>query len=69
MTLSLRTQNYRDWENLIVEFSLKDYANYLAAVRLIPFSGLLFSMLLVGVASLWLVARTIQLVYASYAQM
>ncbi|MBD2293646.1 two-component sensor histidine kinase [Anabaena sphaerica FACHB-251] len=69
ITLSLHTKDNRDWGNLIVERSLKDYDDYLAATRLILFLGLPFSMLLVGGASLWLAARAMQPVYTSYEQM
>lgn len=69
LSLSLHTQDNRDWGNLIVERSLKDYDDYLAATKFVLLLGLPLSMLLVGGASWWLAAIAMQPVYTSYAQM
>lgn len=66
LSLSLHTQDNRDWGNLIVERSLKDYDDYLVATKFVLLLGLPLSMLLVGGVSWWLAAIAMQPVAANF---
>ena len=68
ITLLLHTKDNRDWGYLQVGRSIKDFDDYLGAVRLVMFVGLPLAMLLVGIASWWLAKLAIQPVYQSYQQ-
>ncbi len=68
ISVALHTQDNRSWGYLQVGRSLKDFDDYLAAVRLILLLGLPAAMLLVGVASWWLAGRAMQPIYQSYRQ-
>lgn len=69
ISLPLHTQNNLPWGYIQVGRSLKDFDDYLSAVRLILLLGLPVAMLLVGGASWWLAGRAIQPIHQSYQQM
>lgn len=69
ISLALHTQDNRSWGYMQVGRSLKDFDDYLAAVRLILLLGLPAAMLLVGGASWWLAGRAMQPIHQSYQKM
>jgi two-component system OmpR family sensor kinase len=68
LSLSLHTRDNRPWGYLQVGRSLKEFDDYLAAVKLILGLGLPIAMVLVGVSSWWLAGLAIQPLYQSYEQ-
>lgn len=68
ISLLLHTQDNRSWGYLQVGRSLKEFDDYLVAVRLILLLGLPLAMLLVGGASWWLAERAMRPIYLSYQQ-
>jgi two-component system OmpR family sensor kinase len=69
ISLALHTKDNRPWGYMQVGRSLKDFDDYLAAVKLILLLGLPAAMLLVGGASWWLAGRAMQPIHQSYQQM
>lgn len=68
ISLSLHTQDNRDWGYFQVGRSLQDFGDYLNTVKLILKLGLPFSMLIVALASWWLAGLAMQPIYQSYRQ-
>ncbi|MCU0515311.1 MAG: HAMP domain-containing histidine kinase [Oscillatoria sp. Prado101] len=68
ISLSLHTWDSRSWGYMQVGRSLKDFDDYLAAVRWILLLGLPVAMLLVAGAGWWLAGLAMQPVYRSYRQ-
>ena len=68
ISLSLHTQDNRDWGYLQVGRSLKNFDDYLNRVKLILWLGLPIAMLLVGLSSWWLAGLAMQPIYQSYKQ-
>src|SRR4028119_508027 len=68
ISLSLHTQDNRPWGYMQVGRSLKEFDDYLAAVRWILGLGLPVAMGFVCVSSWWLAGLAIQPLYQSYKQ-
>jgi two-component system OmpR family sensor kinase len=68
ISLSLHTQDNRDWGYIQVGRSLKYFDDYLNSMKLIFFLGLPLSMILIGGASWWLSGLAMQPIYRSYGQ-
>jgi two-component system OmpR family sensor kinase len=68
ISLSLHTQDNRDWGYFQVGRSLKDFNDYLDNVKWILKLGLPTTMILVGAASWWLAGLAMQPIYRSYRQ-
>lgn len=68
ITLTLETLDHRAWGTLQVGRSLRDFDNYLAAVRWIMLIGLPLAMLAIGGASWWLAGRAMRPIYQAYRQ-
>ncbi|HEY9690934.1 MAG TPA: two-component system sensor histidine kinase RppB [Oculatellaceae cyanobacterium] len=68
ISLSLHTQDNRDWGYLQVGRSLSDFDKYLADVRWVLFVGLPISMAFIAVSSWWLSGLAMQPIYKSYQQ-
>jgi len=68
ISVTLHTQDYRDWGYLQLGRSLAEWEHYLAAVKLILIVGLPIALLLVGFASWWLAGLAMQPIYQSYQQ-
>ena len=68
ITLSLHTQDNRDWGYFQVGRSLEEFDDYLNTVKLILKLGLPTTMFLVACASWWLAGLAMQPIYQSYRQ-
>lgn len=68
ISLSLHTQDNRDWGYFQVGRSLEKFNNYLNTVKLILKLGLPTTMFLVACASWWLAGLAMQPIYQSYRQ-
>jgi signal transduction histidine kinase len=68
ISLSLHTQDNRDWGYFQVGRSLKDFNDYLNEVKWILKLGLPTVLILVGVSSWWLAGLAMQPIYQSYKQ-
>jgi two-component system OmpR family sensor kinase len=68
ISLSLHTQDNRDWGYFQVGRSLKDFNDYLNNVKWILKLGLPTILILVGVSSWWLALLAMQPIYQSYKQ-
>ena len=68
ISLSLHTQDNRDWGYLQVGRSLKDFNDYLNNVKWILKLGLPTTLILVGLSSWWLAGLAMQPIYQSYKQ-
>lgn len=66
ISLTLHARDNRDWGYLQVGRSLKDFDDYLAAVRWILLLGLPAGMILVAGAGWWLALKAMQPIYQSY---
>ena len=69
ISLALHTQDNLPWGYIQVGRSIKDFDDYLGAVRLILLLGLPAAMLLASGASWWLAGRAMQPIHYSYQQM
>ncbi|HLO84782.1 MAG TPA: two-component system sensor histidine kinase RppB [Nostocaceae cyanobacterium] len=69
ISLSLHTQDNRDWGYIQVGRSRQELDHYLHNVKLILWLGLPLAMIFVGVSSWWLAGLAIQPIYQSYNQM
>ncbi|EGJ31794.1 MULTISPECIES: two-component system sensor histidine kinase RppB [Moorena] len=68
ISLSLHTQDQRDWGYLQVGHSFQYLKEYLNTVKLILVLGLPMAMILVGSGSWWLAGLAMQPIYQSYRQ-
>ncbi|AFY46792.1 histidine kinase [Nostoc sp. PCC 7524] len=68
ISLTLHTQNNRDWGYLQVGRSIEDFSNYLDAVKITLGLGSPIVIGLVGFASWWLAGLAMQPIYKSYRQ-
>jgi signal transduction histidine kinase len=68
ISLSLHTQDNRDWGYFQVGRSLEDFGDYLNTVKWILKLGLPAAMLMVALASWWLAGLAMQPIYQSYRQ-
>jgi signal transduction histidine kinase len=68
ISVSLHTQDQRDWGYFQVGRSVKDFEDYLGRVKLVLQLGLPMSLILVGGASWWLAGLAMQPIYQSYRQ-
>ncbi|HEY9607235.1 MAG TPA: two-component system sensor histidine kinase RppB [Allocoleopsis sp.] len=68
ISLSLHTQDNRDWGYFQVGRNLKDFNDYLNNVKWILRLGLPTTLILVGVSSWWLAGLAMQPIYKSYRQ-
>jgi two-component system OmpR family sensor kinase len=68
ISLSLHTQDNRDWGYFQVGRSLKDFNDYLNNVKWILKLGLPTTLILVSVSSWWLAGLAMQPIYQSYKQ-
>ncbi|WP_322744159.1 MULTISPECIES: two-component system sensor histidine kinase RppB [unclassified Coleofasciculus] len=68
ISLLLHTQDNRFWGYLQVGRSIKDFDDYLTAVRWIILLGLPIALFLVGICSWWLAGLAIKPIYQSYRQ-
>jgi two-component system OmpR family sensor kinase len=68
ISLSLHTQDNRDWGYFQVGRSLEEFDDYLNTVKLILKLGLPTTMFLVACASWWLAGLAMQPIYQSYRQ-
>lgn len=68
ISLSLHTQDRKDWGYFQVGRSLKDFEDYLARVKWALKLGLPISLIMVGGASWWLAGLAMQPIYKSYKQ-
>ncbi len=68
ISLSLHTQDKRDWGYVQVGRSLKDFKDYLDTVKWMIQLGFPATMLLVAAASWWLAGLAMQPLYQSYRQ-
>jgi signal transduction histidine kinase len=68
ISLSLHTQERKDWGYFQVGRSLKDFEDYLARVKWALKLGLPISLIMVGGASWWLAGLAMQPIYKSYKQ-
>jgi two-component system OmpR family sensor kinase len=68
ISLSLHTQDNRDWGYFQVGRSLKDFNEHLNNVKWILKLGLPTTLILVGVSSWWLAGLAMQPIYQSYRQ-
>ncbi len=68
ITLTLHTQDYRNWGYIQVGRSLQDFENYVVAVKWVLLVGLPVAMLLVAGSSWWLARLAMQPIYQSYRQ-
>ncbi len=68
ISLTLHTQNNRDWGYIQVGRSIEDFNSYLDAVKLILVLGSPIVITLVGLASWWLARLAMQPIYKSYRQ-
>jgi len=68
ISLSLHTQDNRDWGYIQVGRSLKHFDDYLNSVKLIVLLGLPMAMILVGGSSWWLAGLAMRPIYQSYRQ-
>jgi signal transduction histidine kinase len=64
----LHTQDNKNWGYIQVGRSLKDFSEYLDAVKLILALGLPIAMALIAIASWWLAGLAMQPIYQSYRQ-
>jgi signal transduction histidine kinase len=68
ISVSLHTQDRKDWGYFQVGRSLKDFEDYLGRVKWALKLGLPISLILVGGASWWLAGLAMQPIYKSYKQ-
>jgi signal transduction histidine kinase len=68
ISVTLHTQDYRDWGYLQLGRSLAEWEHYLSFVKLSLIFGLPLALLLVGFASWWLAGLAMQPIYQSYQQ-
>lgn len=68
ISLSLHTHDNRDWGYIQVGRSLKEFDDYLTALKWILVLGLPVAMILVGISSWWLAGLAMQPLYQSYRQ-
>ncbi len=68
ISVSLHTQDRKDWGYFQVGRSLKDFENYLARVKWALKLGLPISLILVGGSSWWLAGLAMHPIYKSYKQ-
>lgn len=68
ISLTLYTENDREWGYLQVGRSLEEWDNYLSGIEMILVLGLPLALLLVGGASWWLAGIAMQPIYQSYQQ-
>lgn len=68
ISLTLHTQNNRDWGYIQVGRSIEDFNSYLDAVKLTLVLGSPIVITLVGLASWWLARLAMQPIYKSYRQ-
>lgn len=68
ISVTLHTQDYRDWGYLQLGRSLAEWEHYLSFIKLSLIFGLPLALLLVGFASWWLAGLAMQPIYQSYQQ-
>ncbi|MEG4584760.1 two-component system sensor histidine kinase RppB [Microcoleus sp. MOSTC5] len=68
ISVSLHTQNQKNWGYFQVGRSLQDFNNYLSTVKLVLKLGLPTALILVGFSSWWLAGLAMKPIYASYRQ-
>ncbi|MEG4446885.1 two-component system sensor histidine kinase RppB [Microcoleus sp. AT9_B5] len=68
ISVSLHTQNQKNWGYFQVGRSLQDFNNYLSTVKLVLKLGVPTALILVGFSSWWLAGLAMKPIYASYRQ-